>query len=72
MKYFITFNLLAITTINPLINAHENHVHEIYNWSNKKNRSKKSDSNINVEKFKEKENKTKTKNSSILKKFFIK
>ena len=51
MKSIIIFNLLAITTINPIINAHENHDHKIYNWSNSENKTIKSDSTFNFEKF---------------------
>ena len=46
MKSIIIFNLLVITTINPIINAHENHEHQIYSWSNSKNKTIKSDSTI--------------------------
>ena len=58
MKYIIIINLLAITSINPIVNAHEDHDHQIYNWSNSKN--KKSDSNFNLEKLDNKKNKSKT------------
>ena len=51
MKSIIIFNLLAITTINPIINAHENHDHQIYNWSNSKNKTIKTDSSFNGEKL---------------------
>ena len=61
MKSIIVFNLLAITAINPIINAHENHDHQIYNWSNSKNKTIKTDSNINDEKFEVIKNKTKAK-----------
>ena len=54
MKSIIIFNLLAITTINPIINAHENHDHKIYNWSNSENKNIKSDSTFNFEKFEDK------------------
>jgi len=54
MKSIIIFNLLAITTINPIINAHENHDHKIYNWSNSENKTIKSDSTLNFEKFEDK------------------
>ena len=64
MKSIIVFNLLAITLINPIINAHENHDHQIYNWSNSKNKNIKTDNTINSEKFKDKENKLKTNNKS--------
>ena len=55
MKSIIIFNLLAITTINPIINAHENHDHKIYNWSNSENKTIKSDSTFNFEKFEDKD-----------------
>ena len=72
MKSIIVFNLLAITTINPIVNAHENHDHQIYRWSNSKNKNIKTDNTINSdnsEKFKEKKtkNKLKTNNKSSLK-----
>ena len=54
MKSIIIFNLLVITTINPLINAHENHDHKIYNWSNSENKTIKSDSTFNDEKLEDK------------------
>ena len=64
MKFIIVINLLAITTINPIINAHENHDHQIYSWSNSKNKNIKTDNNVNSEKLKDKKNKEKTKNKS--------
>ena len=60
MKYIIIFNLLAITSINPIVNAHENHDHQIYNWSNSKNKSIKVDSIFNLKKLEDKKNKPKT------------
>ena len=54
MKSIIIFNLLAITTINPIVNAHENHNHQIYSWSNSKNKTIKTDNNFNSEKLKDK------------------
>ena len=51
MKSIIIFNLLAITIINPIINAHENHEHQIYNWSNSKNKTIQTDSTFNGEKL---------------------
>ena len=62
MKSIIIFNLLAITTINPIVNAHENHDHKIYNWSNSKNKNIKTNNTINSEKFKGKKNKLKNNN----------
>ena len=62
MKSIIIFNLLAITTINPIVNAHENHNHQIYSWSNSKNKTIKTDNNFNSEKLKDKTNKEKTNN----------
>ena len=64
MKSIIIFNLLVITTINPLINAHENHDHKIYNWSNSENKTIKSDSTFNFEKFEDKKIKTKVNRKS--------
>ena len=64
MKSIITFNLLAITTLNLLVNAHENHDHQIYSWSNSKDKTIKSDSTFNSEKLKYKKNKGKTNNIS--------
>ena len=64
MKSIIIFNLLAITTINPIVNAHENHDHKIYSWSNSKNKTIKTDSTFNSEKLKDKKNKGKTNNKS--------
>ena len=54
MKSIIVFNLLAITTIIPIVNAHENHDHQIYSWSNSKNKTIKTDNNFNSEKLKDK------------------
>tara|TARA_Y100001933_G_scaffold225614_1_gene239023 strand:+ start:121 stop:345 length:225 start_codon:yes stop_codon:yes gene_type:complete len=51
--------LLAITIINPTANAHENHNHQIYNWSNSKNKIIKSESTFNIEKLEDKKNNTK-------------
>ena len=65
MKSIIILNLLAITTINRLVYAHENHDHQIYNWSNSKNKTIKTDSTSNVEKLEVIKNKTKTKRSWI-------
>tara|TARA_B100000212_G_C27155326_1_gene439316 strand:- start:281 stop:502 length:222 start_codon:yes stop_codon:yes gene_type:complete len=73
MKSIIIFNLWVITTINPLINAHENHDHKIYNWSYSQNKTIKSDSIFNVEKLEDKKFKTNAKSkSSWIKKFFRK
>ena len=68
MKSIIIFYLLAITTINPIINAHENHDHQIYSWSNSKNKSIKTDSTFNSEKLKDKKNKSEI-NNKVLKNF---
>jgi len=62
MKSFIVLNLLAITTINPIVNAHENHDHQIYSWSNSKNKTIKTYTTVNSEKLKDKKNKSKTYN----------
>tara|TARA_Y100001935_G_scaffold220757_1_gene194624 strand:- start:150 stop:347 length:198 start_codon:yes stop_codon:yes gene_type:complete len=64
MKSIIVFNLLAITTIIPIVNAHENHDHQIYSWSNSKNKTIKTDKTFNSEKFNNKKNKGKTNNKS--------
>ena len=64
MKSIIVFNLLAITTIIPIVNAHENHDHQIYSWSNSKNKTIKTDNTVNSEKLKDKENKAKTNNKN--------
>ena len=55
--------ILAITAVNPVINAHENHDHKIYSWSNSKNKSLKIDSVSNGENLEDK--KIKTKNNWI-------
>ena len=62
MKFIIIFILLAITTINPIVNAHENHDHQIYSWSNSKN---KTINTVNSEELKENNNKAKNNNKSI-------
>ena len=67
MKSIIIFNLLAITTINPIVNAHEKHDHQIYTWSNSKNKTIKTDTNVNFEKLEDKKNNLKTNNKSIWK-----
>jgi len=72
MKSIIIFNLLVITTINPLVNAHENHDHKIYNWSNSENKIIKSESTFNVEKLEDKKIKEKTDSKSSWIKFFRK
>ena len=64
MKSIIVFNLLAITTIIPIVNAHENHDHQIYSWSDSKNKTIKTDKTFNSEKFNDKKNKGKTNNKS--------
>ena len=58
---FLIINVLAITMINPIVNAHENHDHKIYSWSNSKNKSLKIDSvsdgeNLEDKKIKPKNN----------------
>ena len=64
MKSIIIFNLLAITTINPIVNAHENHDHQIYNWSNSKNKIIKTDPDVNFETIEDKKDKSQTKDKS--------
>ena len=56
MKSFIILYLLAITTINLIVNAHQNHDHKIYSWSNSKNKTIKKDTNVNIEKLEDKIN----------------
>tara|TARA_B100000900_G_C20048140_1_gene500789 strand:- start:304 stop:522 length:219 start_codon:yes stop_codon:yes gene_type:complete len=70
MKSIIIFNLLLITTINSLINAHENHDHEIYNWSNSENKTIKSDGSFEVEKLEDKKIKIRTNSKSSWIKIF--
>ena len=72
MKSIIIFNLLVFTAINPLVNAHENHDHKIYNWSNSENKIIKSESTFNVEKLEDKKIKEKTDSKSSWIKFFRK
>tara|TARA_B100000963_G_C22089787_1_gene435963 strand:+ start:220 stop:408 length:189 start_codon:yes stop_codon:yes gene_type:complete len=61
MKFIIVLNLLAILIINPIVNAHENHDHQIYSWSSSKNKTIKTDNIVNPEKLKDK---AKTNNKS--------
>ena len=56
MKSFIILYLLAITTVNLIVNAHQNHDHKIYSWSNSKNKTIKKDTNVNIEKLEDKIN----------------
>ena len=70
MKTIIIFNLLAITTFNPIVDAHENHDHQIYSWSYSKNKSIKADPTVNVNKLEDKGNKVKTNNKSYWIKIF--
>ena len=71
IKSIIIFNLLAITTINLIVNAHENHNHKINNWSNSKNKTIKKDRTFNYENLEVINNKTKTNaKSSWIKIFF--
>ena len=60
MKSIIIFKLLLITIINTSINAHENHDHKIYNWSNSENKRIQSKSTFNVEKLEDRTIKTKS------------
>ena len=62
---FLIITVLAITIVNPIVNAHENHDHKIYSWSNSKNKTIKTDSTYNSEKLKDEKNKGKTNNISI-------
>ena len=60
---FLIITVLAITVVNTIVNAHENHDHKIYSWSNSKNKSLKIDSVSNGENLEDK--KIKTKNNWI-------
>ena len=72
MKSIIIFSLMLITAINTLINAHENHDHKIYNWSNLENKAIQTDSTFNIEELQDKANKTKTNSKSSWIKIFRK
>ena len=72
MKSIIIFNFLVIITINPIINAHENHDHEIYNWSNLENKTVPSDGTFSNEELEDKTFKTKTNSKSSWIKIFRK
>ena len=60
MKSFIILYLLVITTINLIVNAHQNHDHKIYSWSNSKNETLRIDSISNGENLEDKKIKTTT------------
>ena len=60
MKSFIILYLLVITSINLIVNAHQNHDHKIYSWSNSKNKTIKKDTNFNIEKLEDKINNPKS------------
>ena len=62
MKSIIIFNLLAITILNLIVNAHENHDHQIYTWSNSNNKTIKTNPTFNFEKLEDKKNNKKTNN----------
>ena len=70
MKSIIVLYLLAVTTMNTIVNAHENHRQQIYNWSNSKNKTIKTDSIFNGEKLEVIKNKTKTNNKRSRLKIF--
>ena len=72
MKFIIIFNLLVITTINPIVKSHENHDHQIYNWSNSKNKTIKTDSSFNGEKLEVIKNNTENNTKSSWIKLFRK
>ena len=72
MKSFFIFNLLAITTINLIVNAHENHNHQIYSWSKSPNNTIKADTIVNFEKLEDKKNEAKTNYKSNWPKIFRK
>ena len=63
MKSIIIFNLLVITGINTIVIAHENHDHQIYSWSDSKNKTIKTEPNANFEKLENKKNYTKNNKS---------
>ena len=58
MKSFIILYLLAITTVNLIVNAHQNHDHKIYSWSNSKNNTSGTENISNGENLEDKKNKT--------------
>ena len=68
----IIFYLIVITTINPLLNAHENHEHKIYTWSSSENKTIKSDSTLNIEELEDKKTKRSNNSKSSLIKIFRK
>ena len=70
MKPFIIFNLFAVITINLIVNAHENHDHQIFNWPNSKNKTIKKDPTVNFENLEDQKNKPKTDNKSNWTRFF--
>ena len=70
MKSFIILYLLVITSINLIVNAHQNHDHKIYSWSNSKNKTIKKDPTVNFENLEDKKNKPKTDNKSNWTRFF--
>tara|TARA_B100000212_G_scaffold291442_1_gene233172 strand:+ start:216 stop:434 length:219 start_codon:yes stop_codon:yes gene_type:complete len=70
MKSIIIFNLLAITIMNPIVDAHENHDHQIYSWSNSNKNTIKTDPSVNVEKLEDKEDMFKTNNKNSWIKIF--
>ena len=51
---FLIITVLAITIVNPIVNAHENHDHKIYSWSNSKNETSKIDIISNGENIEDK------------------
>jgi len=70
MSFIIVFYLLVITTINPIVNAHENHNHQIYNWSNPKDKNIETEKSSNIENSKNNKNKTQAKTKGSWTKFF--
>tara|TARA_Y100000589_G_scaffold256196_1_gene245306 strand:+ start:441 stop:659 length:219 start_codon:yes stop_codon:yes gene_type:complete len=72
MKSIIIFNLLVISIFNLTVIAHENHDHQIYNWSNSKNKALKTEGTVNSEKLEDKNNKTQNNNKSSRIKIFRK
>ena len=54
MKFIIIFNLLAISINVSIVNAHEDHDHQIYNWSDSENKKVKTKIILNGKKLEDK------------------
>ena len=50
---FLIITVLAISIVNPIVNAHENHDHKIYSWSNSKSKTIEKDNTVNSENLKD-------------------